>query len=35
MKRMTDSELAEQRAWVQRNGGPELPLDVHEDGRAG
>lgn len=31
-KRMTDAELAEAEDWVQRNGGPTLPFDLHEGG---
>ena len=34
MKRMTDAELAEERAWLDRHGGPQLPLDLHEGGVA-
>ena len=32
MKRMTDAELAEHHEWVERNGGPELPIGLHEGG---
>lgn len=34
MKRMSDAEVAEAHAWIARNGGPQLPLDLHEGGVA-
>ena len=32
MKRMSDAELTEHHEWMECNGGPVLPLDLHEGG---
>ena len=32
LKRSSPEDLEAHRAWVKRNGGPTLPLDLHEGG---